>query len=273
MMSPSPWSADGAWQNLLSEIMTYGLASAPRGRPIRELLATTAAIDMRRPIVTVRPRKLSYKFMAGEAWWIASGRDDVASIARYNKRMADFSDDGQTFFGAYGVKAKPQIDYVVEKLYEDQDSRQAVINIWRECPPSTKDVPCTTTIQWMIRGNRLHCIDTMRSNDIWLGFPYDVFNFSMLSACLLIRLRERGLRLQLGTLYMRAGSAHVYKTDWPKVEFVLMEWANGAENTIDYASFNPDDYAGESALIHHLWVTAERILHGFQTRDKFMSEF
>ena len=57
-----------------------------------------------------------------------------------------------------------------------------IINIWRENPRSSKDIPCTLSLQFFLREASdqlwLHTIATMRSNDAWLGVPYDTFNFN-----------------------------------------------------------------------------------------------
>lgn len=206
-----PKTATEAWLALIIEVSLNGRVSHPRGMKIREIINNAVQVDMRFPVVLTKHRKLNYDFMAAEAWWILSGRSDVESIGRHCKAIKNFSDDGETFFGAYGPKITKQLEYVVETLKRDRDSRQAVLTIWRENPPMTKDVPCTVSVQWLIRDGLLHCVDTMRSNDVWLGFPYDVFNFSMLSWQILERLRDSGIDVQLGTLLLNAGSHHLYE--------------------------------------------------------------
>lgn len=224
-------TATEAWLDLIAEILNHGGKSTPRGLPIREIIGNSVKIDMRYPIVLNKARKLSYRFMAAEAWWILSGKNDVESISRYCKSIARFSDDGEVFFGAYGPKVSSQFGYVVDKLSEDPDSRQAVINIWRENPRPSKDIPCTISAQWLIRDNKIHCIDTMRSNDAWLGFPYDVFNFSMLSVMLLEELKSgKYPTLELGTLTLNAGSHHLYEPDAQKIlAFSADEWRESLE--------------------------------------------
>jgi thymidylate synthase len=167
-------------------------------------------IDMEHPVLTVRARKLGYKFMAAEAYWIMSGDNRVETIAPYSKEIVNYSDDGVTFFGAYGPKFTEQVQHVVNSLTADNDSRQAVINIWRESPPKSKDIPCTLSLQWLVRERRLYCIATMRSSDIHKGLPYDVFNFSMLSQYVRLALKENGLVVAMGTLTMQLGSSHLY---------------------------------------------------------------
>jgi len=186
--------------------------SDPRGQKTMEVIGTQVHVDMNRPVLTVHGRELGYKFMAAEAWWILSGRDDVESIKPYSKDIANFSDDAKTFFGAYGPRIREQLDHCVNSLKNDPASRQAVLTIWRPNPPKTKDTPCTITMQFIIRDNRLHCLTTMRSSDIWLGLPYDVFNFTMVASMVMLELRllSQFAHLSLGALIVTMGSSHMY---------------------------------------------------------------
>jgi len=198
-------------------ILAGGREVSPRGKLTKELPQHTLVVDMRRPVVTSPARKLSYQFMAAEAYWILSGDDTVAGIAPYNKHIAEFSDDGVKFFGAYGPKIRGQLNYVVAKLLSDPDTRQAGLTIWRENPPLTKDVPCTVAIFANIRNMALNLHVFMRSSDAWLGVPYDVFNFSMLSYLICARLNEARpgqVTIMPGQLHLTAASSHLYEHNW-----------------------------------------------------------
>lgn len=204
---------NAAWLSHLKLVIDRGRCVAPRGHGTRELWHATVTTDMRQSVLTVEARKLNYQFMAAEAYWILSGDDTVAGIAPYNKHIASFSDDGERFFGAYGPKIVNQLPYVVAKLVEDPLSRQAGLTIWRESPPPTKDVPCTVAIFCSLRDSRLDVSVYMRSSDVWLGLPYDVFNFSMLGHLICCRLWARGVDAVPGTLAVTATSSHLYERD------------------------------------------------------------
>lgn len=206
------------WTEALAEVLHRGVYAVPRGKPTRELPQYTMIIDMRHPVLRVPERKLSYQFMAAEAYWILSGDDTVAAIAPYNQHISNFSDDGVRFFGAYGPKIKDQLGYVVEKLKSDEHSRQAGLTIWRENPPTTKDVPCTVAAFFNLRDFKLNAHVFMRSSDLWLGAPYDVFNFSMLAHQVCCRLNEDKSKSQTspGALYLTAASSHLYESNWPE---------------------------------------------------------
>lgn len=204
-----------AWLDAVRDILANGYGVSPRGKLTKEIPQRTMTVDMRRPVLCVPDRSLSYRFMAAEAYWILSGDDRVETIAPYNSRISDFSDDGERFFGAYGPKIIAQLAYVIEKLGSDNDTRQAGLTIWRECPPDTKDVPCTVAIFFSIRDRKLNAHVFMRSSDVWLGIPYDVFNFSMLSHLICCHLNEDYPNTYApGTLYLTAASSHLYEINW-----------------------------------------------------------
>ena len=205
------------WLDALDQTMQHGIVTAPRNKITKELLQRTFQINMRQPVLRVERRQLSYQFMAAEAYWILSGDDTVAGIAPYNTNIVKFSDDGVRFFGAYGPKIVSQLPYVVQKLNEDSMSRQAGLTIWRESPPATKDVPCTVAIFASIRDEKLNIHVFMRSSDLWLGVPYDVFNFSMLGHYICALLNQTRLTdsfVKPGTLYLTAASSHLYQDNW-----------------------------------------------------------
>lgn len=194
---------------------------APRGMTVRERLAVTYRLDNALACVAwLAKRRLNYSFMAAEFTWMVLGRRDVASIGRYCAKIKDFSDDGLTFFGAYGPPFERQLPYVVGTLQADPSSRQAVVLIWREVPPRTRDLPCTVAAQFLIRNSEVHGIFTMRSSDAWLGLPYDLFNFARLTAVV-----AGYLDLLPGSLTINVGSAHLYDRDRERAAQVVA--ANG----------------------------------------------
>jgi thymidylate synthase len=213
----SALSLTEAWQQLLKDLLLNGRETSPRGMKTLELPQHTVSFDMRWPVITVPQRKLHVPFLGGEAYWILSGDDTVEGIKDYNRHIGQFSDDGVKFFGAYGPKVCGQMLYVVDKLREDPQSRQAGMTIWRENPPTTKDVPCTIALFFNVRGGKLHAHVFMRSSDAWLGLPYDAFNFTMVAATIVKELnkdRLPGLHMELGTQYLTMVSSHLYEQHW-----------------------------------------------------------
>src|SRR5258708_7099589 len=118
--------AGALYQKLLNQIMRQGARSKPRNLETRELLNVQCVLhDALENIIVNQARDLNYRFMVAEWLWILFGRKDVSTIARYNKNIAQFSDDGVEFYGAYGPRIRSQWNHVVTALTDDADSRQA----------------------------------------------------------------------------------------------------------------------------------------------------
>jgi thymidylate synthase len=240
---------DTVWAHLLGDVIFEGAAVWPRGLRTWEILQSTIMVDATRPIVTIPARNLGYRFMAAEAAWILSGDNKLSSILPYSAKMKEFSDDGQVLFGAYGPKLHDQLMHVVSTLIADHSSRQAVINIWRENPPATKDYPCTLSCQFMIRDGKLNVHVTMRSSDIWLGVPYDVFSMAMVGAAVAM---EVDRNLVLGHVYQTAASRHIYAGDVDGAKACLAEPSPG----FDYEPLDLSEFVDRHDLVDHLWAVA-----------------
>lgn len=203
------------WYQALVSVMLHGEKVAPRGIAVRELMHRTIKVDMRNPVLTIPERNLNYRFMAAEAGWILSGSDRLEDLGSQADRLRPYSDDGLTLTGAYGPRFVRQLGYVVKALNDDPDTRQATMTIWRpeaarayqDLGQVSKDVPCTVAVDFKFRDGKLSTHVFMRSSDVWLGLPYDVFTFTMM-ACRVAELLS--YPVLLGDLYLTAASSHIY---------------------------------------------------------------
>jgi len=226
--------ANEVWQDTLKR--TYEdphYISSPRGMEVHERLGDGYGPIPMPAYIDLEERKVNADFMFAEAAWIISGSNRLEDLTDTMKSYANYSDDGITLSGAYGPKVIDQFRYVVDSIENDNDTRQAVMNIWRERPGPSKDIPCTLSMQFILRkdendNNRLNSVVTMRSNDIVLGYTYDVFSFSMVANAVRLQLQERGIDIPLdedgnfGDLFVNPGSLHIYERHYDKVD----EWAS-----------------------------------------------
>ena len=196
-----------AYLDLLNHLILHGERVRVRGQLTKELLDVRLCLLNPRANILHHPvRDLNYRFMVAEWLWMSFGRRDVASLAQYNQHMREYSDNGVTLYGAYGPPLRDQLgDYVLWCLSEE-NSRQAVLTIWRPNPPMSKDIPCTVAMQFLRRGSHLHLIVTMRSSDVWLGLPYDVFNFTQIQAA-----TAALVGAEVGWFSLHLGSSHLYE--------------------------------------------------------------
>lgn len=209
-------------------VADFDYESAPRGKPIRELVAATFTLmDPRNRLVISPSRSANYGFGVGELCWYMRGDTDLATMTYYNKRMTQFSDDGLTINSAYGARIFNDVGWthtsqfanVIEELRRDPESRRAVMHInqpgdlVRAVSKGSKDVPCTMSLQLFIRDRRLHMHALMRSNDIVWGLPYDVFSFTCLMELMMRHLQVAGVAVDdLGHYHHTVGSLHLYDT-------------------------------------------------------------
>ena len=101
----------------------------------------------------------------------------------------------------------------ISRLMKDPETRKAIAYIGTD-RFRDDDATCTTTIQFLIRSNTLYTIVTMRSWDLYLGAPYDISMFSLLSKAV----RSR-LNIPQGVLYIKPGSAHIYEHSYKSHEW------------------------------------------------------
>lgn len=186
----------------------------------KEIQNERISIPMNECVFSVPERKINERFMVNEAYWICSGSLYVNDIVTC-EHIKKYSDDGYIFNGAYGPMFLSQLEFVANELIKDNNTRRAVLTIWHPNPISTKDYKCTLTFVFNIRNGLLNTTVLMRSNDLFLGRPYDLFNFSTMSFRLLCRLRESGLNPELGFLTLNSVSAHIYESDYSKIEDIL----------------------------------------------------
>lgn len=210
------------WYNKLKERAVKGelMFTSRDGEVVDEAInAVTVIEDPTRCIMTNRVRKMPMRYAIGEMLWYASGSPKLKEIRKYTSAWDRMSDDGEKVNSNYGwcIKEKfgfDQYEYVKKLLSVDADTRQAVIHIKEprntlENP--TKDLNCTVCLQFFVRERKLYMTTYMRSNDLWMGFPYDVFQFTALQVLLSME-----LGWELGTYTHIAGSLHLYLRDYKK---------------------------------------------------------
>ena len=217
---------DTAWEHWY-DVITQGANKTEESRDgavVGEVInAVTVIADPTRCILKSPIRNLPMRYMIGELLWYLSGNSSLDAIRLYTSAWDRMSDDEKTVNSNYGHRIKyakceysgvtfDQLTMIEDLLRKDPNSRQAVIHIKQaryltEFP--SKDVNCTVCLQFFIRDGKLSCTTYMRSNDLWMGFPNDVFQFT----CIQIYLAMR-LGVQLGTYTHIAGSLHLYERDY-----------------------------------------------------------
>ena len=160
-----------------------------------------------------RERKWNPVYAEAEWQWYLSGDRNIAKLGELYgkvpeiwKRMAFPNGNVNSNYG-WQWRRNDQIDYVVNLLKSEPETRQATISIYdgKEHDTFTFDTPCTYAVQFTIVNNRLDMCVVMRSNDLWYGFCNDQYCFSRMQEMVC-----NELNIELGTYYHFAHNMHLY---------------------------------------------------------------
>jgi len=172
----------------------HGTTRPSRNGDVRVMLepVTTMYERPRERVLFWPQRDANPFFHLYEALWMLGGKNDVSSVAYFAKNMANYSDDGKTFHGAYGYRWRRQFQFdqlatIAAALKDDSTDRRQVLQMWDSTTDlrnqrGKKDVPCNLVAHFQV--NPLGSLDMTvfnRSNDIvWGCYGANAVHFSVL---------------------------------------------------------------------------------------------
>jgi len=203
---------DDVMRLAIEGILDHGDDIAPTKGEAREL--TGVLIELTNPrarLSRTETRGKPYSCLGELCWYLA--KTNKLSFISYYVPVYEKYADGDEIFGGYGPRlfdwgGVDQIRNVISILRNKPQSRQAVVQLFdaHDLVGKHNDVPCTCTLQFMIRRDKLLMFVNMRSNDAYWGLPHDVFCFTMLQEIV-----ARALAVELGTYKHAVGSLHLYE--------------------------------------------------------------
>lgn len=211
----------GDYVNLVKRVAHSGTPVTSRGLATRELTAVSLIFpNVLNPLLPVGVgRGVNARLAAIEALQLISGtqRHDLIRLVTpgFDSVLVDQENPD---YGAYGPRIVTQLGDAIDILHADPTTRRAVISIWNENDLTHDgDRPCTVFLQFLVRDNgfgpALELHSHMRSQDVWLGVPYDIFMFTQLQHTVAFI-----LGLPAGQFVHHATSLHIYDTDLSKVD-------------------------------------------------------
>lgn len=219
-------SLNDAFYNTLNTIKEVGFEVSPRGRNTKELLGYTFAInDVTDRIISSDVRGTNIFYCIGNFLWVLAQSNDVDFISYYNPRGYDFSDDGKILRGAYGKRifdfdGVNQWHQCFKELKCDPDSRRAIItfHLPQHDWSGSLDTPCTASIQFLIRNNKLVLINHMRSQSAAMVMPYDIFLMTMLQEIMACE-----LGIEASYYIHMCNSIHFFENEYNLVDEILLD--------------------------------------------------
>ena len=158
-----------------------------------------------------------------ECVWMLAGRRDVEWISRFSSNIANYSDDGLVFNGAYGHRWRSyfgvdQLGEIIRNLRVNPSCRRQVLSMWavRDLThQDTKDVPCNTSAYFQINTDgALDLMVSNRSNDlIWGAYGANAVHFSFL-----LEVMAHFVSVPVGRYYQVSMNTHLYDALKPRAE-------------------------------------------------------
>lgn len=213
------------YRSILRSLLSDGDEVAPRGEKTYELRNVTIVQHNPHDVVPVGiGRRFSTTVACVEALQLVGGFSDpdlMIAVAPQYDAFADADEHGvRHFHGAYGARTCYKMQFVAERLRNDCDTRRACMTFWEDdrdlANEGLHDFPCTVYANLAVRRKKLLMTTHMRSNDAWLGYPYDQLQFTTLQ-----RAMARFLGLEPGPYTHIVNSFHVYERDLDKVNALL----------------------------------------------------
>jgi len=170
-----------------------------------------AFVDIAKPIETLNKFKT----------WMYPTMEEISSIMLGKKLSPAYSYSyGSTIFN-YDEKINQIDEFVVPLLKKDKTSRRAVVTLWDPHKDSNVNrnlMPGLILVDFKVRDNKLHLTSFVRSNDIFFGWPANIYQLYLLQNYV----RDK-LNLEPGDLTTFSTSAHIFEDQIEHIEKVLQQ--------------------------------------------------
>ncbi len=207
-----------AYLELLRHVLEHGSDKSDRtGTGTRSVFGWQMRFDLRAGFPLVTTKKVHLKSIVHELLWFLRGDSNVAYLREHGVSIWDeWADaDGELgpvygkqwrhWRGADGVEID-QIRWLVDEIRRNPDSRRLLVSAWNVADlPQMALQPCHTLFQFHVAQGRLSCQLYQRSGDIFLGVPFNIASYALLT-----HLLAQVCELEVGDFVHTLGDAHLY---------------------------------------------------------------
>ncbi len=195
--------------------------------------------DLRQGFPIVTTKKIPFRWVAEELFWFLSGDTNEANLrAKGVDIWAEWADEEHTgrfdrdpgdlgpvygylwrsFGGDYPIRnGVDQIARLINQIQSNPNSRRLIVTGWDPRQADNVDLPpCHTLFQFKVDNDRLHCQLYQRSADAFLGVPFNISSYALLT-----HLVAHVTGLEVGEFVYTLGDYHIYKNHLEQVETLL----------------------------------------------------
>jgi thymidylate synthase len=229
------------YQDLLKSILAHGREHQDRtGVGTISHFGYQTRFDLREGFPIVTTKKIPFRWIAEELFWFLSGSTDEAALRARGvdiwKEWADFEHTNRfgravgdlgpvygylwrSFGGDYPERnGVDQIARLIETIEKNPNSRRLIVTGWDPRVADSVDLPpCHTLFQFKVEeGQTLHCQLYQRSADAFLGVPFNISSYALLT-----HMVAHVCELEVGEFIYTLGDYHIYKNHLEQVEELL----------------------------------------------------
>ncbi len=212
--------------SLLRDVVETGVKKADRtGVGTLSVFGCEMRFDLKAGFPLVTTKKVHMKSVIHELLWFIQGSTNVRYLQENGVRIWNEWADEQGELGpVYGKQWRAwgcadgstvdQLSVLLEGLREEPDSRRHILSAWNVGELSQMALPpCHAFSQFYIANGELSCKLTQRSADLFLGVPFNIASYSLLTHMI-----AQQLGLVVGEFIWSGGDCHVYLNHLPQVQ-------------------------------------------------------
>ncbi len=203
---------------LMRHALERGAEKADRtGTGTRSVFGWQMRFDLEQGFPLVTTKKLHLRSIVHELLWFLQGSTNVAYLREHGVTIWDeWADDRGELGPVYGYQWRhwptreggeiDQISELVARIRKDPDSRRLIVSAWNVADlPRMALAPCHAFFQFYVAGGRLSCQMYQRSADIFLGVPFNIASYALLT-----HMVAQQCDLALGDFIWTGGDCHLY---------------------------------------------------------------
>ena len=215
--------------NLMQKVMDDGVLKEDRtGTGTKSIFGHQMRFDLSKGFPCVTTKKLHLKSIIHELLWFLKGDTNIKYLKDNGVRIWDeWADENGDLGHVYGYQWRnwptpdgkhiDQINQVIETLKTNPDSRRIIVSAWNVGEIAQMALPpCHTFFQFYVAENKLSCQLYQRSADIFLGVPFNIASYALLTIMV-----AQVCNLKLGDFVHTLGDAHIYTNHFEQVKLQL----------------------------------------------------
>ncbi len=204
--------------DLLRHVLEHGAEKSDRtGTGTRSVFGWQMRFDLKAGFPLVTTKKLHLRSIVHELLWFLKGETNIAYLKDHKVSIWDEWADADGELGpVYGKQwrrwAGPdgqeidQIRWVIDEIKRNPDSRRLIVSAWNVADlPQMALMPCHAFFQFYVVDNKLSCQLYQRSGDIFLGVPFNIASYALLT-----HMVAQVCGLGVGDFVHTLGDAHLY---------------------------------------------------------------